>query len=83
VSVGAFVMPNDQIQPDMPLTAFSVPLEMLENVAGAVFTSLTTCPCLLQHFCLLCLPQGIGLFLDQQAFANSLSQRACLSCCSV
>lgn len=35
VSVGAFVMPNDQIQPDMPLTAFAVPLEMLENVAGA------------------------------------------------
>ena len=29
-------MPNDQIQPDHPLTAFSVPLEMLENVAGAV-----------------------------------------------
>lgn len=27
-------MPNDQIQPDMPLTAFAVPLEMLENVAG-------------------------------------------------
>ena len=35
VSVGAFVMPNNQIQPDMPLTAFAVPLEMLENVAGA------------------------------------------------
>lgn len=35
VSVGAFVMPNDQIQPDMPLAAFTVPLEMLENVAGA------------------------------------------------
>ena len=35
ISVGAFVMPNDQIQPDHPLTAFSVPLEMLENVAGA------------------------------------------------
>ena len=34
VSLGAFVMPNDQIQPDMPLTAFAVPLEMLESVAG-------------------------------------------------
>lgn len=34
VAVGAFVMPNEQIQPDMPLTAFAVPLEMLENVAG-------------------------------------------------
>lgn len=34
VSLGAFVMPNDQIQPDHPLTAFAVPLEMLENVAG-------------------------------------------------
>ena len=61
VSVGAFVMPNDQIQPDMPLTAFSVPLEMLENVAGAVLTSLT-CHCLLQQLCLLCLLQGIHLF---------------------
>lgn len=38
MSVGAFVMPNDQIQPDMPLTAFAVPLEMLENVAGAAST---------------------------------------------
>ncbi|DBB17295.1 hypothetical protein WJX82_005669 [Trebouxia sp. C0006] len=37
VSVGAFVMPNGQIQPDMPLTAFSVPLQMLENVAGMKF----------------------------------------------
>lgn len=37
ISVGAFVMPNDQIQPDHPLTAFSVPLEMLENVAGMRF----------------------------------------------
>lgn len=62
VSVGAFVMPNDQIQPDMPLTAFSVPLKMLENVAGALFTSPTTCPGLLQHLCPLCLLQGIGLF---------------------
>ena len=34
VAVGAFVMPNNQIQPDMPLTAFAVPLEMLEDVAG-------------------------------------------------
>ena len=34
VAVGAFVMPNDQIQPDMPLTAFAVPLGMLEDVAG-------------------------------------------------
>ena len=49
VSVGAFVMPNGQIQPDMPLTAFSVPLQMLENVAGVVFTSLIACPCLLQQ----------------------------------
>ena len=40
VAVGAFVMPNDQIQPDMPLTAFAVPLGMLEDVAG---THLATC----------------------------------------
>lgn len=39
VSVGAFVMPNDQIQPDMPLTAFTVPLKMLEDVAGAAVDS--------------------------------------------
>ena len=42
VSVGAFVMPNDQIQPDMPLTAFAVPLEMLENVAGAGLVDVVT-----------------------------------------
>ena len=34
VAVGAFVMPNSHIMPDLPLTAFSVPLEMLEDVAG-------------------------------------------------
>ena len=46
VSVGAFVMPNDQIQPDMPLTAFAVPLEMLENVAGmTIFMALLTPLC--------------------------------------
>lgn len=39
VAVGAFVMPNDQIQPDMPLTAFAVPLEMLEDAAGTVFVT--------------------------------------------
>ena len=43
VSVGAFVMPNDQIQPDMPLTAFTVPLEMLEDVAGATMYSTAGC----------------------------------------
>lgn len=34
VAVGAFVMPNAHIVPDLPLTAFSVPLEVLEDVAG-------------------------------------------------
>ena len=34
MAVGAFVMPNSHIMPDLPLTAFSVPLEMLEDVAG-------------------------------------------------
>lgn len=37
-------MPNDQIQPDMPLTAFSVPLEMLENVAGTVQSQVVMLP---------------------------------------
>jgi len=32
--VGAFVMPNAPVQPDTPLTAFSVPLEALEEAAG-------------------------------------------------
>ena len=36
-------MPNDQIQPDMPLTAFTVPLEMLEDVAGATMHSTAGC----------------------------------------
>lgn len=39
-------MPNDQIQPDMPLTAFAVPLEMLENVAGKL-KCISNCICCL------------------------------------
>lgn len=34
-AVGAFVMPNAAIDPATPLTAFTVPLEALESVAGA------------------------------------------------
>ncbi len=57
VSVGAFVMPNDQIQPDMPLTAFSVPLEMLENVAGKPQIRLdSVCSSLDLHHCFECCP---------------------------
>ena len=37
VDVGAFVMPNEEIDPDTPLTAFVVPLEALETVAGLKF----------------------------------------------
>ena len=33
--VGAFVLPNAPVQPDTPLTAFSVPVESLEEAAGA------------------------------------------------
>ena len=32
--LGAFVLPNAPIQPDTPLTAFSVPVESLEEAAG-------------------------------------------------
>ncbi len=32
--VGAFVLPNAPVQPDAPLTAFSVPVESLEEAAG-------------------------------------------------
>ncbi len=32
--MGAFVLPNALLQADMPLTAFSVPLEALEEAAG-------------------------------------------------
>lgn len=32
--LGAWVLPNAPLQPDMPLTAFSVPLESLEEAAG-------------------------------------------------
>ena len=35
VVLGAFVLPNAPMQPDLPLTAFSVPLESLEEAAGA------------------------------------------------
>ena len=34
VSIGAFVMPNAPIDARIPLTAFAVPLEPLEQVAG-------------------------------------------------
>lgn len=37
VDVGAFVMPNEDIDADTPLTAFVVPLEALETVAGLKF----------------------------------------------
>lgn len=34
VAVGAWVMPNSAITPDVPLTAFTVPLSALEEVSG-------------------------------------------------
>lgn len=37
VAVGAFVMPNEEIHPDTPLTAFAVPLDALECVSGLQF----------------------------------------------
>lgn len=37
VVLGAFVMPNAQIHPDTPLTAFAVPLEALESASGLHF----------------------------------------------
>ena len=35
-AVGAFVMPNAAIDPATPVTAFTVPLEALESVAGGL-----------------------------------------------
>ncbi|KAK9814237.1 hypothetical protein WJX72_002706 [[Myrmecia] bisecta] len=35
--VGAFVMPNEAIDPDTPLTAFAVPISSLEEVTGVRF----------------------------------------------
>jgi endonuclease G len=32
--LGAFVLPNAPLQPDLPLTAFAVPLDSLEEAAG-------------------------------------------------
>jgi len=32
--LGAFVLPNAPVQPTTPLTAFSVPVEALEEAAG-------------------------------------------------
>ncbi len=34
VGIGAFMMPNSAIDPEVPLSAFSVPLGPLEQVAG-------------------------------------------------
>jgi DNA/RNA endonuclease G (NUC1) len=39
--VGAFVIPNAPVQADMPLTAFSVPLGILEEAAGEVSSHLS------------------------------------------
>lgn len=49
--MGAFVMPNNSINPDTPLTAFSVPLESLESASGA--SSVSMCV----HFVTLCIIQ--------------------------
>lgn len=40
VVIGAFVMPNAPLQPHLPLTAFVVPIEALEEAAGVflIFT---------------------------------------------
>lgn len=38
VVVGAFVIPNTPLPPDLPLTAFSVPLESLEEAAGTLLS---------------------------------------------
>ena len=38
-AIGAFVMPNAPIDPEVPLTAFSVPLTALEDVAGRLVMS--------------------------------------------
>jgi DNA/RNA endonuclease G (NUC1) len=40
--VGAFVMPNAPIDPDMPLTSFTVPLEALESASGLRFFPVRT-----------------------------------------
>ncbi len=34
--MGAFVLPNAPLQADLPLTAFAVPIESLEEAAGAL-----------------------------------------------
>ncbi len=34
--MGAFVLPNAPLQADLPLTAFSVPLDALEEAAGGL-----------------------------------------------
>ena len=33
-ALGGFVLPNAPVQPNTPLTAFSVPVESLEEAAG-------------------------------------------------
>ena len=36
-SVGSFVMPNEYIDPETPLSSFSVPLDALERATGTIF----------------------------------------------
>ena len=35
--MGSFVMPNEYIDPETPLSSFSVPLDALERATGTIF----------------------------------------------
>ncbi|KAF9972325.1 nuclease, partial [Modicella reniformis] len=37
MAVGAFVLPNDTIRNDVPLTSFQVPIEAVEKATGLKF----------------------------------------------
>ena len=44
-ALGAFVLPNMPVQPGTPLTAFSVPVESLEEAAGRLMNSCNAQEC--------------------------------------
>lgn len=51
-ALGAFVLPNAPVQPNAPLTAFSVPVESLEEAAGGfIISQCSECPALAATFC--------------------------------
>lgn len=71
--LGAFVLPNAPLPPDVPLTAFSVPLEPLEEAAGAFHCSDDQCLSMNPIFSAKSGKMGGGASAGLQFFTNLLN----------